>query len=62
MPLLPRYANTMGWFSINILLPVFAPLALLLIAGKICTPIERSGSLANSHSPARLGVPTKEKI
>jgi len=40
MPILPRYANTMGWFSINILLPVFAPLALLFIAGKICTPIE----------------------
>jgi len=30
----------MGWFAINILLPVFAPLALLFIAGKICTPIE----------------------
>ncbi|WP_028100511.1 hypothetical protein [Pseudoduganella violaceinigra] len=28
----------MGWFAINILLPVFGPLALLFIAGKICTP------------------------
>ena len=30
----------MGWFAINILLPIFAPLALLFIAGKICTPVE----------------------
>ena len=37
----------MGWFAINILLPVFAPLALLSIAGRCCTPAEPFSSRAS---------------
>jgi len=48
----------MGWLAINILLPVFAPLALLFVAGKICTPIEPFSSrmkLLRTVSDGQLG-------
>jgi hypothetical protein len=48
----------MGWFAINILLPVLAPLALLFVAGKICAPIEPFSSrmkLLRTVSDGQLG-------